>query len=195
MICLIISLLLAGCDRPADEDCWRGPVPIVRECDCVCGVEFGATPSPPPGDLPHGGVVQRGATDVADATRGEDRSPISIQITKLMIDPVAVPDREGEWIEVHNPTPLPAGLAGVEVAVGGSVRCMLPAASIPPFGFVVIARSAQGEELPCPKLSLPNRRGEVALVRNGEVIDVVVWKNAPRGTPLTPPQAHEELSL
>ena len=166
-MCLIISLLLAGCDRPADEDCWRGPVPIVRECDCVCGVE----PAAPADDV---------------SAPAEIREPLSLRVTELMIDPTAVSDREGEWIKVHNPTPLPASLAGVEVAVGGSVRCMLPQdASIPPFGFVEIARSRRDGRLPCPKLSLPNRRGEVALVRDAEIIDVVVWKNAPKGTPLS----------
>jgi len=50
---------------------------------------------------------------------------------------------------------------------------------------VVIARSRKSEQFQCPKLSLPNRRGEVALVRDDEVIDVVVWQNAPKGTPLS----------
>jgi len=124
--------------------------------------------SPPGGSRPDG--PQGGAPDA-----------VTLQITQLMIDPTDVPDRDGEWVELHNPSPLPANLTGVEIAVNGGSRCVLSDVTLPAFGYLVIARKGAPDRLPCPRLSLPNKRGEVALVRCGEVIDVVVWEKAPRG--------------
>jgi hypothetical protein len=107
--------------------------------------------------------------------------PLSLQINQLLIDPTDVPDRDGEWVELHNPTPLPADLRDVEVAVNGTSRCVLSDLTLPAFGYVLVARTDQGGRYPCPGLSLPNKRGELSLVRCGEVLDVMVWEKAPKG--------------
>ena len=204
---MLLLVVLAGCGRPADEDCWRGPVPIVRECPCSCETDLGAPPAdaaaaaPPQGvlyrDAPMEGAVGSNATSDAslcgsppggsrpDGPEGGAPDPITLRITQLLIDPTAVPDRDGEWVEVHNPTPLPAPLTGVAIAVNGAPRCVFSDAELPAFGFVLVARTAAGGRFPCPRLSLPNKRGEVALVRDGEVLDVVVWESAPKGEALS----------
>lgn len=168
---VVLLIVVAGCGRPADEDCWRGPVPIVRECDCD------AT-SPP---LHPAGV--RSEAYAPQGRRGRDAppDPISLELTQLMIDPTDLPDRDGEWIEVHNPSPLPVDLRDVAVAVNGTARCVLSGTRIPAFGYLLLARAGTPNHRACPGLSLPNRRGEVALVRCGEVLDVMVWEKAPRG--------------
>ncbi len=121
--------------------------------------------------------------EVSEGRRGRDAppDPITLQLTQLLIDPTDVPDRDGEWVELHNPTPLPADLRDVAVAVNGTTRCDLSGVTLPAYGYLLIARTDLGGRFPCAGLSLPNKGGEVALVRCGEVLDVVVWERAPKG--------------
>ncbi|MFH1531738.1 MAG: lamin tail domain-containing protein [Pseudomonadota bacterium] len=182
---ILLLIVLAGCARPADEDCWRGPVPIVRDCAGSFDVGSGAPPADASASAPPQGVLYRVAPMDVAVEEPTALSEVSLQITQLMIDPTDLPDRDGEWVEIHNPTPLPAPLADIEIAVNGSRRCVLADATIPAFGYVLIARAATPDRLPCSRLSLPNKRGEVALVRFGEVIDVVVWEKAPQGESLS----------
>ncbi len=204
----LMLIVLAGCGRPVDEDCWRGPVPVVRECPCSCDAESGAPPgdasaSPPPQGGPDRDPLASGALGISTAPfvaplrrappwgrspgggEGGAPDPISLRITQAMIDPTNLPDRDGEWVEVHNPTPLPADLRDVEVAVNGATRCVLSDTTIPAFGYLLVARTDRGGRRPCSGLSLPNRRGELALVRCGEVLDVMVWERAPKGAPIS----------
>ncbi len=217
---ILLLIVLAACGRPADEDCWRGPVPVVRDCDCVSA--RGRPPSVASGDTsPNrgGGFTTLNRAMVAASptatssdlgtnilppllgeVSGGERSELegdggttpcralSLRITRLMIDPTDVPDRDGEWVEIHNPTPLPADISGVEIAVNGTIRCDLSQIIIPAFGYLLVARSGAPDRFPCPRLSLPNKRGEIALVRYGEVLDVVVWEKAPKGTSLNASQ-------
>jgi len=102
-----------------------------------------------------------------------------------MIDPTLVTDRDGEWLTIENPTPLPADLSRVSLAVRGAARCDLSGTEIPAFGDLTVARTADLGHVSCPRLTLSNRRGEVALVRDGEVLDAAAWENAPKGEVLT----------
>ncbi len=175
---LVLVLVLVSCGRPADEDCWRGPVPIVRECPCDCAAAFEAPTQSGVGlSLYATPAAGRGP---AERPR-EALSPITLQLSQLLIDPADVPDRDGEWIEIHNPTPLPADLRAVEVAVNGGARCDLSGLTLPAFGYLLLARKATPRHRACPGLSLPNKRGEIAMVRCGEVLDVMVWEKAPKG--------------
>ena len=193
MYLLLLLLVLAACGRPED-DCWRGPVPIVRECPCECGSARGGPPSVAYGDTsPNAGDLPPLLGEVPGGERSElegdgGTAPcrgLSLEISQLMIDPTDLPDRDGEWLEVHNPTPLPADAKGVEIAVNGVSRCVLSDVTIPAFGYVLIARKGSPNHLPCPRLSLAELRGEVALVRCGEVLDVLVWEKAPKGARLS----------
>jgi hypothetical protein len=186
---LLLLIALVGCDRPADEDCWRGPVPILRPCPCDCTARGDASPAADTDDdtqdrrartaLPYRpSVAEHEPTPPCPPV---DDAPLALKITQLMIDPEDMRDRDGEWIEIHNPEPLPADLSGVEIAINGALRCALPDVTLPAFSHVLIARDGASDRLPCAGLSLRNSGGEVALVRRGEVIDVMVWEKAPKG--------------
>ncbi|MBM4370296.1 MAG: hypothetical protein FJ098_01495 [Deltaproteobacteria bacterium] len=108
-----------------------------------------------------------------------------LRILALLPDPVDVPDRDGEWLLLGNPAPFPVPLGGVAVAVGGTVRCVLPPGVVlPPFGEVRVGRRPQPGLLPCRGLLLPNRHGHVALLRGADVLDAVAWARASPGEEL-----------
>ena len=112
-------------------------------------------------------------------------------ITRLMIDPVTVPDERGEWIEVANVGTVAADLAGWSFRSGNDagyqVRMSIVVA---PGSTVLLARapiavSGARPALVYSGLALANRADWLVLSDpDGRTRDSVAWSAPPRGTAL-----------
>ncbi len=107
-------------------------------------------------------------------------------INEIMVDPTAVRDEEGEWLELINRSELPVPLDGLTLVAGGGqahvVRSLLV---VPPGGLVVLGRN--GDERTNGGLRLDhvyggdllfeNAGGELTLLsgERAEVLDTVVY--------------------
>jgi hypothetical protein len=108
-------------------------------------------------------------------------------ISEVMVDPAAVSDALGQWVELANPTDAPINVRGYRLAVGGSSFTVDPGGALwaAPRGAVVVGRSA----LPAlnggvkvhaelSALSLPSA-GTLELRRpNDTLADAVIWGTA-----------------
>ena len=112
-------------------------------------------------------------------------------ISRLMIDPVTVPDERGEWIEIANVGSVAADLAGwslrSENDAGFTVRSSIV---VPPGGTTLLARAPIAVSNARPALvysgiALANRSDWLALRDpDGKTRDSVAWSAPPRGAPL-----------
>ena len=60
-----------------------------------------------------------------------------------MIDPAAVPDTRGEWVELYNGTPAEIDLSGYVLDDGaGHNRFVIQGLVVPTGGYVVLGRDA-----------------------------------------------------
>jgi cardiolipin synthase len=121
-------------------------------------------------------------------------------ISELLYDPVGVPDADGEWIEIYNPTGITVTLTGYVLSDGGSYgdgRASFPlGSSLGPEGVIVVAQKASGVgfvpdyELKESDPTVPNlvpvsegiswgNSGDEAILRDatGAAVDVVVYGN------------------
>lgn len=63
-------------------------------------------------------------------------------VTEIMRNPAAVPDDDGEWFEVHNPTDTTVDLHGWRISdLGSELHRIGRSVEVPPGGFVVLGRS------------------------------------------------------
>jgi hypothetical protein len=101
-----------------------------------------------------------------------------IVITEIMSNPSAVPDTEGEWVELYNPSSKALDLAGCGLDDGGKTPHAISAALVlEPAAFATIARSASAgfaADLLLP-ISLSNDADVVALICDGKQIDRVAY--------------------
>ncbi|HEY7685140.1 MAG TPA: lamin tail domain-containing protein [Gemmatimonadales bacterium] len=88
---------------------------------------------------PHQGT---GAWSAAQSVElQQSLAPGDLVITEIMVDPAAVPDANGEWFEIHNPTLATIDLLGLTVRDDGSDSFTIGSSVIvPPGGYVVLVR-------------------------------------------------------
>jgi hypothetical protein len=98
---------------------------------------------------------------------------VGVRITEVMIDPAAVADADGEWIELFNGGDDPVNVAGWTLGDGaGATHVIVPGGAlfIPPAGRVVLARNkvpaangGVGAAYQYAGLALDNAAGSVVL--------------------------------
>jgi hypothetical protein len=101
-------------------------------------------------------------------------------ITELMIDPKALTDAEGEWIELYNATDSMLELRDCQLDDGDDSLHEIPPVLVEPGAYFTIAREAEPgfhADLVVP-LSLTNRADSVAVVCQGHEIDRVSYDEA-----------------
>lgn len=167
----------AGASRPPTGEGW--PLPD-------CG---GAISDHGPGALDAGaGPVGGGPAAGPGGGTGGQR-PVEfgqVVISELMVDPAAVSDTQGEWIELHNPTGTAWELQGCLIDDGGSTaRAIADSFALAPGGYKAIARAASAGFPPAATMpmSLGNTGDAVAVSCDGVEIDRVVYGP---GFPLAP---------
>ncbi len=97
----------------------------------------------------------------------------SLVITELMPDPSAVRDAAGEWFEVHNPDEeRVVNLRDWTIRKdGGDEHRISQELSVPPGGYVVLARNGDAEAN--GGIGADYEYGGVTLTNNGDVIELV----------------------
>jgi hypothetical protein len=101
-------------------------------------------------------------------------------ITELMIDPKALPDTEGEWLELYNATDSMLELRDCQLDDGDDSLHEIPALLVEAGAYFTIAREAEPgfhADLVVP-LSLTNSADSVAIVCQGHEIDRVTYDAA-----------------
>lgn len=123
---------------------------------------------------------------VPDATLESDPSqPLAehagdLIITELMIDPKALTDAEGEWIELYNATDSMLELRDCQLDDGDDSLHEIPALLVESGAYFTIAREAEPgfhADLVVP-LSLTNSADSVAIICQGHEIDRVSYDEA-----------------
>lgn len=102
-------------------------------------------------------------------------------ISELMIDPKALPDADGEWIELFNTTSAELELRDCQLDDGGkSTHALSAALHIPKRAYFTVARSAAPGFKPDAilPLSLTNSADTIAIVCHGIEIDRVSYDRA-----------------
>jgi len=108
-------------------------------------------------------------------------------ITELMIDPKALRDSEGEWIELYNASARELSLRGCEIGDGGDdLHAITKDIRLPPGGYATLARSTAAGFMPdaLVPISLTNRADSVSVRCDGREIDVVHYDKA-KGFPVS----------
>lgn len=130
------------------------------------------------------GAIQDASTfDAAEQLPPEHaivERPGDLVITELMIDPKAITDAEGEWIELYNATEATLELRDCQLDDGDESLHDVPAVLVEAGAYVTIAREAEpgfSADLVVP-LSLTNSADSIAIVCRGEEIDRVSYDKA-----------------
>jgi competence protein ComEC len=112
-------------------------------------------------------------------------------ITRVMIDPRAIPDERGEWLEITNTGTTAADLRGWELrSANDAGHVVRQSVVVPPGGTVVLARSADAVRGTRPAvvytgISLANGVDWLVLRDpDGTTRDSVAWRSPPRGVAL-----------
>ena len=101
-----------------------------------------------------------------------------------------------EWVELYNPTAAAIDVGGFRLADNDGSFTLPPGTSVPPGGFVVVARDVVGfmalfNRAPAVtglRLSLGNEGDDLRLLDpGGSEIDRVLWENATAGWPIAAP--------
>ena len=123
--------------------------------------------------------------------------PPRLYLSELMIDPAAVPDAAGEWVELYSAEEGPVALAAWQLVDQQGRVVTLTEGTIPAHGYAVIARQgdpAQNGGVPATtiaNLQLTNEGGTLTLVAPwGAVVDQVAWGGT--GGPAAPSGASLE---
>ena len=125
-------------------------------------------------------------------SRSVDSHP-DVVISRIMIDPVAVPDEHGEWIELTNRSAAAVDLKGWKLLSDHDAGFVIPGSLvIRAGGTVTLGRDADPNanggvkvDLQYTGLTLGNGHDWLALHDPaGITADSVAWERAPRGTPL-----------
>lgn len=113
-------------------------------------------------------------------------------INELMIDPAAIPDADGEWVELRNTTNLSVNLTGWTLRGGASGTVPLPALMLAAHDFLVLCRNVN----PAANGGISGAWAATALDLNNaadslwlfdattQLVDVVAWSSAPAGASL-----------
>jgi hypothetical protein len=103
--------------------------------------------------------------------------PGDLVITELMIDPKALSDTQGEWIELYNASEATLELRDCQLDDGAKSLHDIPAALVEPGAYFTLAREAEPgfvADLVVP-LSLTNSADSVAIICRGQEIDRVSY--------------------
>jgi competence protein ComEC len=120
------------------------------------------------------------------------RALARVVINEIMVDPAAVPDERGEWLEIHNLGPRSADLRGYRIESGNDGgHAIARSLVISPGGYVVLARDANrrsnggvtAHHAYGASITLANGRDWIA-VRDpsGATIDSVAWRAVSSGS-------------
>lgn len=110
-----------------------------------------------------------------------------IIVNEVMVDPSAVADTDGEWLEVHNTGASAVNLQGWTLASNNDAsQTIASSVSVPAGGYVVLARNGNGatnggvtEDYAYSTLTLANTSDWLALRDNlGASVDSVSWATA-----------------
>lgn len=102
-----------------------------------------------------------------------------VRLAAAMPDPVRVPDREGEWLEIHTDAPVPLSLDGWALEAGRS-RLVLEGAVVSPGEALCIG--GPSAEVAKGRLRLRNSDGAVSLVDPcGVTRSTLTWDRARPG--------------
>lgn len=123
----------------------------------------------------------QGADAADEAPRAGPTRAGELVITELMIDPKALPDTQGEWFELYNPSQRTLELR--DCLVDDGAKSLHPLAQPPQLqshAYVTISRSAEPGFVPTTTttLSLTNSADTLALVCAGIEIDRVTYDKA-----------------
>lgn len=113
----------------------------------------------------------------------------AVIINELMIDPQAVSDADGEWVEVRNTTNVGVHLGGWMLSGGASGAMGLPATTLAANAFLVLCRNSDPAQnggvsgaWPAVTMSLLNAVDSLWLYDAGtHLVDVVAWNSAGLG--------------
>ena len=155
-------------EGPAAPGCWLEP--------SAGGTGAGLAPAPRVGGTGAGGAGA--GLPPADAPGRMPRAPSEVVITELMPNPAQVPDDDGEWLELHNPSSdTTLELQGCALDDGGATKPLADPLQLAPGGFATLARSALAGFVPDATLSfsLANEADAIALSCEGVVIDRVAY--------------------
>jgi|GEM_PF-6797076 len=120
------------------------------------------------------------AQEVAEPSQPLVERAGDLIITELMIDPKALTDAEGEWIELYNATDSMLELRDCQLDDGDDSLHEIPAVLVEPGAYFTIAREADPgfhADLVVP-LSLTNSADRVAIICQGHEIDRVSYDHA-----------------
>jgi hypothetical protein len=131
------------------------------------------------------GSLDAGSLDAAPeppetASQPLAEHPGDLIISELMIDPKALSDAEGEWIELYNATDATLELRGCQLDDGAESLHEIPAVLVEAGAFLTIAGEAEpgfSADLLVP-LSLTNSADSVAILCQGLEIDRVSYDKA-----------------
>ncbi len=109
--------------------------------------------------------------------------PGDLLLTEIMPDPACVPDADGEWIELYNPTSHSLLLSGLSVGGRKDRTSPLPMDTqvLSPGAYILVGRSeaggASGAPLDAvvPRLVLGNRNGRVGIYRGDVEISALAY--------------------
>jgi hypothetical protein len=156
-----------------------------------------AEPTATPGDTPE-------PTLTPTPTPTSEPTPAPrVLITELLIDPDAVGDTLGEWLELHNPGDAPVNLAGWSLGtLERSEHVIAAELWLPPGAYVVLARNddaaANGGVVAAYRYSgvgLANTSDTLVLrAPDGSIVDAVAW-GAESGLTAQPGASLERASL
>lgn len=118
-------------------------------------------------------------------------APGEVVISELMVDPDAVHDKFGEYVELTNVTPAWLTLEGVTLSDDNIDKVVLPALVLPPHGTLVLCASDDTWDnggVVCDwdyeydslgdGFAMSNEEDEVILTKpNGKLLDKVVWRD------------------
>lgn len=119
-----------------------------------------------------------------------------VVVTELMIDPAAVADKDGEWIELHNASAATVNLEGWTIqdqpGAGQDLHVIEGELQLPPSGYLVLARNADpalnggvnAAYVYGSSIQLANTADEIFLLdAEGRLIDSVAYLSSwPRPT-------------
>ncbi len=142
-------------------------------------------PAPPPLQTPPGlGETLIPGPGLAALRRPPPRPDDAVctgelRLAAAMPDPVLVPDRDGEWLEIHSDAPVPLALDGWTLTSGRS-RLALDGHSVAP-GSAFCVGGARAD-VATGRIRLRNNDGAVALVDPcGVTRSTMRWRRAPPG--------------
>jgi Lamin Tail Domain len=143
-------------------------LPFTISADMTTPVEFAFEVDPPPS-------ISSGTLSVSIAV--STRPSQLVVISELMVNPAAVSDAAGEWIELSNLGAAPVDLTGCTLARDGSGVTLDGAAVVPAGGTLTLAAGPSPGFVPnvvYGSLSLPNSSGfTLSLVCGTETLDSV----------------------